>query len=159
MIREYRQDDAAAVRGCIVELQEFERRIDDRLRPGDSMAAGYLAQILDRCREHAGTILVAECSGAIAGFAAILTRVPFESLDDPPGEYAIVTDLVVREAFRRRGLGAALLREAERCAIAAGAAELRIGVLSANQSAARLYRSAGFAPYSETLAKRLDSHL
>ena len=157
MIREYREDDAAAVRGCIVELQEFERRIDDRLRPGQSMAAGHLAQILDRCREYAGTILVAECGGAIAGFAAVLTRVPFEALDDPPGEYAVVNDLVVREGFRRRGLGAALLREAERYAGAAGAAELRIAVLSANESAARLYRSTGFAPYSETLAKRLDS--
>jgi hypothetical protein len=33
--------------------------------------------------------------------------------------------------------------------------ELRIGVLSANQPAARLYSRAGFAPYSEVLTKRL----
>ena len=38
MIREYRDDDLAAIRICIVELQESERRIDDRLRPGESMA-------------------------------------------------------------------------------------------------------------------------
>jgi ribosomal protein S18 acetylase RimI-like enzyme len=155
-VREYRDDDDAAIRACIVELQEFERRIDDRLRPGESMAADYLGQMLDRCRECAGTILVAEYAGAVAGFAAILTRVPFESLDDPPGDYAIVTDLVVRDGFRRRGLATALLAEAERRARAAAATELRIGVLSANESATRLYRSAGFAPYSETLAKRLD---
>jgi ribosomal protein S18 acetylase RimI-like enzyme len=156
MIREYREDDAPAVRDCVVELQDFERRIDERLRPGESMATAYLGQMLGRCRDCAGTILVAESAGAIAGFALVLTQVPFESLDDPPGSYAIVADLVVREGFRRRGIGAALLREAERYAQAAGASELRIGVLSANEAAVRLYRSLGFAPYSQILSKRLD---
>ena len=156
LIREYRQEDATAIRSCIAELQDFERRIDGRLRPGDSIAAAYLEQLLGGCRACAGTILVAESSGAIAGFACILTRVPFEAIDDPPGEYALVTDLVVRDTFRRHGLGRALLRAAERHARDAGAAELRIGVLSGNHAAARLYRSMGFAPYFETLTKRFD---
>lgn len=38
-IREYRPEDAAAIRDCIVELQDFERRIDERLRAGPSIAA------------------------------------------------------------------------------------------------------------------------
>jgi ribosomal protein S18 acetylase RimI-like enzyme len=156
VIREYRADDVAAVRACVAELQEYERRIDDRLRPGEAMAADYLGQMQDRCRECSGTILVAESDGGVIGFATVLTQVSFEALDDPPGKYALITDLVVREDFRRRGVGAALLAEAERCARAAGATELRIGVLSANESAVRLYRSVGFSPYSETLAKRLD---
>ena len=157
VIREYREEDASAVRACIVELQEFERGIDDRLRSGESMSAEYLALMLDRCRDCAGVILVAECAGVIAGFATVLTRVPFEALDDPPGEHALVTDLVVREGFRRRGLGAVLLGATERYARAAGAAELRVGVLSGNHAAASLYRRAGFAPYLETLTKRLDA--
>jgi GNAT superfamily N-acetyltransferase len=157
MIREFRADDAAAIRGCIVELQDFERQIDDRLRPGEAMASEYLRHILGRCREHAGTILVAEHGGAIVGFAAILARVPFESLDDPPGEYALVSDLAVLEVFRGRGIGTGLLSEAEQYATAAGATELRISVLSANETAVQLYRRAGFIPYSETLAKRIGS--
>jgi GNAT superfamily N-acetyltransferase len=157
MIRVYREDDAPVLRDCVVELQEFERQIDDRLRPGRSIAAEYLEHMLRRCRECAGTILVAECGGAVVGFATVLARVPFTELDDPPGEYALVTDLVVRAGFRRRGIGEALLREAERWAAAAGAAELRVGVLSANRSAGRLYRRAGFKPYLEIVAKRLDT--
>jgi ribosomal protein S18 acetylase RimI-like enzyme len=156
VIREYRDDDLAAVRTCIVELQEFERQIDDRLRPGESMAADYLAQMIGRCRECAGTILVAEHEGTVAGFATILARVPFENLDDPPGARAVVTDLVVRDGFRRRGLAAALLSEAEQYARAAGAVELQIGVLSENLAAAALYRSKGFKPYAEILTKRFD---
>jgi hypothetical protein len=37
-IREYRRDDQSALRECIVELQEFERSIDPRLRPAELMA-------------------------------------------------------------------------------------------------------------------------
>jgi ribosomal protein S18 acetylase RimI-like enzyme len=93
----------------------------------------------------------------VVGFAAVLTRVPYEGLDDPPGEYALVSDLAVREPFRRRGIGGALLAGAEGVAAAAGAAELRIAVLVGNDEAGRLYRSAGFVPYLETLAKRLPA--
>jgi ribosomal protein S18 acetylase RimI-like enzyme len=157
VVREYRDDDAPEVTAAIVELQEFERRLDGRLRPGDAIAAEFLARMLARCRDYTGTILVAECAGLVAGFATVLARVPYEEIDDPAGEYALITDLVVREAFRRRGLGRALLREAERHARAAGATELRVGVLAANDSARRLYFRTGFAPYLETLTKRLTA--
>jgi ribosomal protein S18 acetylase RimI-like enzyme len=157
VIRPYRAADAAAVTAGIVELQEFERRLDERLPPGETIAADFLARALARCRDYSGTILVAEYAAVVAGFTTVLTRVPYEELDDPSGEFALITDLVVREAFRRRGLGAALLQAAEAHARAAGAPEVRVGVLSANVTARRLYSRAGFAPYLETLSKRLTS--
>jgi hypothetical protein len=39
MIRVYREEDAPVLCDCVVELQEFERQIGDRLRPGRSIAA------------------------------------------------------------------------------------------------------------------------
>ena len=133
-----------------------ERQIDERLRTGESIAAEYLEHVIRRCQESAGTILVVEFKDTIAGFVAVLARVPYKELDQPPGEYALVSDLVVREDCRRRGFGAALMREAERCAKDAGAVELRIGVLSADSVAKRLYGTIGFTPYLETLTKRLE---
>lgn len=85
----------------------------------------------------------------------VLVRVPYQDLDEPQGEYAIVADLVVRDAHRRRGIDTLLLRAAERHARDAGASELHIGVLSGNHAARRLYIQAGFAPYSETLSMPL----
>jgi GNAT superfamily N-acetyltransferase len=82
---------------------------------------------------------------------------PCEALDDPPGDYALVAELVVRDGFRRKGIARALLETAERYARDAGASELRIVVLSRNAPARTLYLREGFTPYKETLAKSLDS--
>jgi ribosomal protein S18 acetylase RimI-like enzyme len=84
----------------------------------------------------------------------IFARVPFESLDDPPGDHALVSDLFVEERFRARGCGRSLLQEAERYAMASGAREIRVAVLNQNVTAARLSRRAGFRPYLQTLSKR-----
>lgn len=155
-LREYREDDAAAVRACIVELQEYERTIDWRLRPGTSIAARYLVQMLDRCRAYAGQIFVVDYGDVVAGFVTVLAAMPFEELDDPPGEYALISDLVVLERFRRLGYATALLKTAEEYALVRGASELRIGVLSANRAARQLYIRAGFNSHAEVLTKRLN---
>jgi ribosomal protein S18 acetylase RimI-like enzyme len=143
------------LRACIVELQDDMRRIDERLSSGESMADAYLEYLFQQCKTCLGTILVVQSGEQLAGFVCVLAQVPHEGLDEPPGDYAFITDLIVREPFRRRGFGAALLREAERWAAAAGATDLRIGVLSDNEDAMRLYRRVGFKPYSELLAKQL----
>jgi GNAT superfamily N-acetyltransferase len=156
VVREYREGDETAILECIAELQDFERGMDPRIRPGASMSREHLAYIRERCRTCHGAILVAEADGSLAGFATILTRVPFESPDEPPGTYALVADLMVRAAFRRRGIGAQLMRAAERFARAGGATELRVGVMSRNRGAALLYRGEGFTPTVEILSKRLD---
>jgi len=156
-IRKYRESDEAACRACIVELQDSERQIDARLRRGEEMADAYLRDMHARCRDYAGTILVAEANGVVAGLAMVLAHVPFESLDERPGSRAVVAELVVREGFRRRGIGAALLHEAERYAAEAGATELRISVLSGNHAARHLYAQWGFTSYLETLSKEIGS--
>lgn len=67
-IREYCDSDETAVCACIVVLQDDEREIDPRLRSGASMAAEYLTQMRERCRDLAGRIFVLDCAGVVAGF-------------------------------------------------------------------------------------------
>jgi ribosomal protein S18 acetylase RimI-like enzyme len=154
VIREYRQGDAVAVRQCIVELQEFERSIDSRLRPGDSMADDYWEHIQRQCAEANGRVLVADHESAVVGFVAVLAAQPFTELDDPPGTYALVTDLVVKASHRGNGIGSQLLRHAEAFVRQAGATEFRIGVLAGNVAARSLYLDLGFVPHLEVLIKR-----
>ena len=145
-----------ACRACVVELQDAVREIDPRLRPGEAMADAYLEQMHARCRASSGAIFVAEQAGVVVGLVMVLARVPFESLDERPGDYALVAELIVRTGFRGQGIGRALLHTAERYARDAGATELRLWVLSLNHSAKELYFDEGFATYGELLAKPLD---
>jgi ribosomal protein S18 acetylase RimI-like enzyme len=118
------------------------------------MADDYCAQMQIRCGEAHGRILVAERQGSVVGFVTVLARQPFTELDDPLGTYAVITDLVVLEPFRGLGIGRRLLEDAEAFARAAGATELRIGVLAHNERARQLYLASGFAPHLEVFAKR-----
>ena len=121
------------------------------------MADEYVRQMHERCREHDGIILVAEHVDGIVGLVMVLGHVPFESLDEPPGDYALVAELVVRTGFRGRGIARALLGAAERHVQESGATELRIAVLSNNHPARHLYIGEGFEPYREILAKPVPS--
>ena len=125
IIRDYRDCDAAALRQCVVALQEFERSIDPLLLAGEVMADRYCERIHARCREAAGQIYVAEQDSEVVGFVTVLARESFTELDDPPGHYALITDLIVLESFRGRGVGRQLLERAEGYAKQAGVAELR----------------------------------
>jgi ribosomal protein S18 acetylase RimI-like enzyme len=153
LIRAYRAEDDASLLDCIAELQDAERALDGRLRPGRVIAPDYLVAMLDECRQWAGQIFVLEVDGAVAGFTTVYTRVRFERLDEPPGAYAIVAELLVRREYRQRGYARALLAHGERYAGSQGAVELRIGVLSHNTAARALYLDYGFRPYIETLSK------
>jgi ribosomal protein S18 acetylase RimI-like enzyme len=155
VVRPYAPSDKAGCRACVVELQDEERRFDSRLRHGESMVDEYFAQMQRHCRDYAGALFVAERRCKIVGLVMVLAHVPFEALDEPPGDYGLVAELVVRDGFRRAGIARALLDTAERFARDAGSSELRIVVLHQNTPARTLYLREGFAPYKETLTKSL----
>ncbi len=154
MIREYEPSrHRGQLRACVVELQDFERGLVPTLPKGEAMADRYLAHVLDRCAGGAGRIFVSEEDGAVVGFVGVLARVVPEP--DEAQAYAYVSDLVVLPAYRRRGIGRALLERAEAYARGEGARVLRVGVLAKNEVAARLYRSLGFGDYTIQLNKPL----
>src|SRR4030095_15271260 len=74
----YRDDDSASLLDCIAELQDAERAIDGRLRPGRVIAADYLVAMLEDCQRYAGQVFVVEIDGAVAGFTTVFAHVPFE---------------------------------------------------------------------------------
>jgi len=154
MIRGYEPSrHRGQLRACVVELQDFERGLEPTLPKGEAMADRYLAHVLDRCAGGAGRIFVSEENGAVVGFVGVLARVVPEP--DEAQAYAYVSDLVVLPAYRRRGIGRALLERAEAYARGEGARVLRVGVLAKNEAAARLYRSLGFGDYTIQLNKPL----
>jgi ribosomal protein S18 acetylase RimI-like enzyme len=147
--------DAAALRACFVELQEFERALEPDLPPGPEVASAYLQLLFERCERWRGRIFVGAQEGRVVGFAAVQAAVPQEEPDDPPGSSALVSDLVVLPEARRAGIGRALLARAEAYARAEGARVLSLSVLARNGGARSLYTAAGFRERFLQLEKRL----
>ena len=138
-----------------MELQEFERTIEPALPAGTAMADAYLAYILDRCREYRGKVFVAEVDRRVVGFVCVWAGVPPTEPDEPPMEYAYISDLVILTPFRQRGLGRALLGRAEGYAREQQARVIRIGVLAQNVIARQLYLDMGFTERRIELSKNL----
>jgi uncharacterized protein (TIGR00290 family) len=147
--------DAPALHACFSELQEFERALEPDLPPGPDVTPAYLALLLERCARWHGRIFVGEVDGRVVGFSAVQAKVPQEEPDDPPGPYALLSDLVVLPEARRSGLGRALLERAEAYARAEGATVLCLTVLARNRAARTLYEAAGFRERFLSLEKPL----
>jgi GNAT superfamily N-acetyltransferase len=144
------------IRECVIELQDFEHAIDGRLPRGADIVDDYMLQMFHRCRRCNGKILVAEVDDNVAGYTLVLARVQGDGVEDGNIEYALVADLIVKSRYRGTGVGRKLLAAAETYAKAQGANWLRIGALSDNGAALRIYESAGFSPLYVELEKAIE---
>lgn len=158
LIRRFDEDtDTAALRACLIELQEFERGVDSRMPAGEEIADAYLSDMILQCAMSRGSIFVADVDGRVVGFVTVLSQCSSGELDDGDIEFALVSDIVVREECRGLGAGRQLLESAEKQAREDGARWLRVSVLARNKLARTLYESVGFSElyvdFEKTLAE------
>ena len=99
------------------------------------------------------TPIVAEVGNLIAGFAS-LCLVPRVFYDTPHAE---LTELFVQEAYRRRGIGRALVAHAERLAYEGGATELFVLTGFTNHEAQSLYHAMEYEDDDRAMSKALLS--
>jgi len=124
--------DAALLRTMIRELAEYERELDlVTIREEDLARDGFG----DNPRFRA---LIAEWQGQAAGYAVIFG---YYSTWAGPGLF--LEDLFVREAFRGRGIGKALLAAVARIAIDEKCYGIHWEVLDWNKSAIEFYKTLG----------------
>ena len=136
-------------------LQDFERELDPDAPRGDAIADAYLDRMFGRCVTWAGRVFVAESDGNVVGFVCVWGRVPPQEPDDPPHDYAYISDLVILPDWRRLGIGRALLTRAEMYARALGMDAIGIGVMAANRAALDLYGARGYHATHLELRKSL----
>jgi GNAT superfamily N-acetyltransferase len=125
-------DDVALLRTLIRELAEFERQLDlvsiqesDLVRDGFGPIPKFRA-------------LIAEWNEQPAGYALFFG---YYSTWVGPGLY--LEDLFVRQKFRGRGIGVALLAAVARAALQDNCCAMRWEVLDWNQKAIDLYKALG----------------
>jgi ribosomal protein S18 acetylase RimI-like enzyme len=100
-------------------------------------------------------VLLAVVEGQVVGYvhALLRERAPIPIM--VPARYAVVDTLVVDEAFRRRGVGQALMAAAEDWACQNGAEYTELNVWVFNQPAVRLYEELGYEVISQRMRKNL----
>jgi GNAT superfamily N-acetyltransferase len=97
------------------------------------------------------TPILAEVQGRAVGFAVLRLLGPV-MYSEP---YAELTEMFVEEAYRRQGVGKALIAFAEGIVRQAGASQMLVLTDFYNYEAQQLYRAAGFVHYDIALVKEL----
>jgi len=132
-IRAARPDDSALIFALVRELADYEKLTAAMDATPEQIAAALFSP---QPRLYCD---VAEWDGAPAGFAVWFLN--FSTFRGRAGIY--LEDIFVRPAFRRRGIGKALLtRLAQRC-VEEGYARFEWAVLDWNAPAIEFYRSLG----------------
>jgi ribosomal protein S18 acetylase RimI-like enzyme len=102
-------------------------------------------------------LFVAESAGQIIG----LLRVVIQETPDLPflvkGRYAFIDTVVVAEAFRRAGVGKALIERAHRWAAEKNLAQIRLNVWEFNEGAIRFYEKLGYVSKTRQMWRSLPS--
>jgi len=124
--------DAALLRRMIGELAEFERQLESvTIREEDLARDGFGENPRFRA-------LIAEWDGQAAGYAFF-----FGSYSTWAGRGLFLEDVFVRERFRGRGIGKALLAAVARIAVDEGCYGIHWEVLGWNEKAIALYTELG----------------
>lgn len=156
-IRTGSEADWPALGQAVADLQDFERGIVGYpLRPGEDIPADYLARLRRTLETDGGVFLVAETDGAIVGVLAGHVHQAGDLLVDPAFDRsAYISDLFVRDEWRRKGVGSALMVAFEQAMRASGLQWSSVCVKSRNSTAREAYRACGFEDYETVLVKKL----
>ncbi|MGY4306865.1 GNAT superfamily N-acetyltransferase [Bradyrhizobium sp. USDA 4369] len=125
--------DSGAVFALIRELADYERLSHEVVASEADIAAALF------CEHPTLFCDIAEWDGEVAGFAVWFVN--FSTFAGRPGIY--LEDLFVRPAFRRNGIGQALLGHLARRCIARNWARLQWSVLDWNAPSITFYKSLG----------------
>jgi ribosomal protein S18 acetylase RimI-like enzyme len=154
-LRTARPADRDAVVELIHRLNLFEADLVGDRRRDYGGAIGYYDELLQRLSRRQGRVVLAEEGRLVVGAMGYCVDEDAAYVADDVRRHGTVTDLIVHEDRRGRGIGRMLLREAERLTREAGLKRLFIGALVANEPACRIYEMFGFEPYVSLLVKEL----
>ncbi len=151
-VRRASLQDLEALTAIWIEITQHHRAIDPlyTLRPG---AAAEVKRLLRSMLEaSACAVFVADPGGRVEGMSCVrIDRAPpiLEEL-----ERAEITDLGVRRASRRRGIGRALALAALGWVRERGVGRVEVRVAKGNAEGRAFWRSLGFGDHVEVLQRR-----
>jgi ribosomal protein S18 acetylase RimI-like enzyme len=151
VIRRAGAADAVTVSALNVDVQAVHAQaLSSRFKPpgADTFPPSEVARLFESA---ANLVFIAEVDGEASGYAyAEIIRRAETSLVYAH-ELVYLHHLSVRPAFRRRGIGNALVGAVRAAADQAGIATIALDVWTFNEPAGAFFRRHGFVPYNERL--------
>lgn len=147
--------DRTVVIELIHRLNVFEADLTGDRRRDYGGASAYYDELLQRLSGRQGRIVLAQEGGIVIAAMGFSIDQDAAYVSEDVRRHGTVTDLIVQEEWRGRGIGQMLLREAERLTREAGLKRLMIGALVANERAEHTYRQFGFEPYVSYMLKAI----
>jgi GNAT superfamily N-acetyltransferase len=144
-LRAAEPDDIPVILGFIRELAEYERLTHEVVADEARLSEALFGP------RPAAEVVVAELDGEAAGFA--LYFVTFSTFLTRPGLY--LEDLYVKQRFRGRGIGKALLSHLARLAVERDYGRVEWAVLDWNSPAIDFYERMQAVPMSDWIVYRL----
>lgn len=144
----------------ILELTEQLHRLHhqnrpDLYKPFDREATARYFQLSADDPDH--IYLLAEKDGQALGYTHIIIRERTGSMVMTDRCTFLIEEIGVREGYRRRGIGRALLTEVQRLAAMKGADTIELCVWAFNEDAAAFYQKAGFRVQRSILELTADT--
>jgi len=137
--------DVPLILGFIRELAEYERLLEHVVATEELLREQLFGE------RPGAEVVIARWRGEPVGFALFFHN--FSTFVGRRGLY--LEDLYVRQAYRGKGVGRALLAFLARTAVARGCGRLEWWVLDWNEAAIRFYRSLGAQAMSDWTVYRL----
>lgn len=102
-------------------------------------------------------LFVAEDGGVLVGLLHVVLRMPSSFPILVPRRFVVIESVVVAGAYRRQGVGRALMDAAQAWATAQGATEIELNVWAFNREAIAFYEGLGYQTLSRKMHRVLDA--
>lgn len=168
-IRPATKADRAGLEALFVELQDVERAMERNRLPGRDCAEAHIGALIAWTRGADGGFLIAESeaqtperqrgretTARLLGFICYGVEEEMGRFVLPENQrFGLISDIVVTQTARGRGIGAALMAAAEDELRAFGVRRVEVCTLAQNRAARDVYARLGFRESHITFARDL----
>ena len=148
-MREANRKDVPAIAALWKEMMDLHRTFDARFEFAPNVMREVERHLVATIRSSGGRVFVAEAQGQVVGY--ILGEVHIRKPIYPPGTYGFISDLSVTAAWRRQGIGRALVETLMAWFKRAGVTAVELFVAEANPVSQQFWERMGFKHYLRLL--------